>query len=77
MMMCKQLFDLTRYHVDSSEWSVFRVRGFLLQDSVIARQEEELSSLKAQIVSLQQQLMISADRTIDLTLKSSGQHSVL
>ena len=51
---------------------MFRVRGFLLQDSVIARQEEELSSLKAQIVSLQQQLMISADRTIDLTLKSSG-----
>lgn len=68
---------MTCCHIDSSDWSVFRVTGFVLQDSVIARQEEELSSLKAQIVSLQQQLMISADRTIDLTLKSSGQHSVL
>lgn len=43
-----------------------------LQDSVIARQEEEISSLKGQIVALQQQLMIAADRTADLTLKSSG-----
>ena len=66
--------DLTRCQGDISDRSVFRVTGLLVQDSVIARQEEELSSLKAQIVSLQQQLMISADRTIDLTLKSSGQH---
>ncbi len=43
-----------------------------LQDSVIARQEEEISSLKGQIVGLQQQLMVAADRTADLTLKSSG-----
>jgi hypothetical protein len=43
-----------------------------LQDSVIARQEEEISSLKGQMVGLQQQVMVAADRTADFTLKSSG-----
>ena len=45
----------------------------VMQDSVIARQEEEMSGLKVQIGGLQQQLMAAADRAIDLTLKSSGQ----
>ncbi len=54
-------------HKDSQALQVLE-----LQDSVIARQEEEISSLKGQIVGLQQQLMVAADRTADLTLKSSG-----
>ena len=45
----------------------------VMQDSVIARQEEEMSGLKVQIGGLQQQLTAAADRAIDLTLKSSGQ----
>lgn len=44
----------------------------VLQDFVIARQEEEMSGLKLQIGSLQQQVAAAADRAIDLTLKSSG-----
>ena len=44
------------------------------QDLVIARQEEEMSSLKGLIGGLQQQLTLAADRAIDLTLKSSGCH---
>lgn len=44
-----------------------------MQDSVIARQEEEMSGLKVQIGGLQQQLTVAADCAIDLTLKSSGQ----
>ena len=43
-----------------------------MQDSVIARQEEEMSGLKLSIGGLQQQLTAAADRAIDLTLKSSG-----
>ena len=45
----------------------------MVQDSVIARQEEEMSGLKVQIGGLQQQLTVAADRALDLTLKSSGQ----
>lgn len=44
----------------------------VLQDSVIARQEEEMSSLKGQIGVLQQQMTLSADKSIDLMLKASG-----
>lgn len=44
----------------------------MVQDSVIARQEEEMSGLKVQIGGLQQQLTVAADRALDLTLKSSG-----
>ena len=44
----------------------------VMQDFVIARQEEEMSSLKVQIGGLQQQLAVAADRAIALTLKSSG-----
>ena len=59
MALDTETYKLSRYTVE-------------LQDSVIARQEEEISSLKGQIVGLQQQLMVAADRTADLTLKSSG-----
>lgn len=45
----------------------------VMQDSVIARQEEEMGGLKVQIGGLQQQLAVAADRAIDLTLKSSGE----
>lgn len=45
----------------------------VMQDSVIARQEEEMSGLKVQIGGLQQQLTAAADRAIDLSLESSGQ----
>lgn len=45
----------------------------VVQDSVIARQEEDMSGLKVQIGGLQQQLTAAADRALDLTLKSSGQ----
>ena len=39
---------------------------------MIARQEEEMSSLKGQIGSVHQQLTVSADKSIDLALKASG-----
>ena len=39
---------------------------------MIAKQEEEMVILKSQIGGLQQQLALSAERAVDLTLKSSG-----
>lgn len=45
----------------------------VMQDSVIARQEEEMGGLKVQIGGLLQQLTAAADRAVDLTLKSSGE----
>lgn len=57
----------------AQSWRVCAV----MQDFVIARQEEEMSGLKVQIGGLQQQLAVAADRAIDLTLRSSGHRLLL
>ncbi len=73
MLMLVQLLRMLLLLKHLLPYSSQALQGLLeLQDSVIARQEEEISSLKGQIVGLQQQLMVAADRTADLTLKSSG-----